>query len=362
MSFLRKATHSGTETSGWYSADASVCSKLFAAYFRQYDVADAFSERFALVMNRSTHGPRRVAGIIGPHAGMRFSGPSNHVAYRQLEAYIRSMPVNPIRRVFLLGPSHRKYIRGIEVSQASAYETPFGAMAVDAAMCQHIVSSCREANISCGSMTKETDEDEHSLEMHMPFVAHAFKDVSFPVTVTPILVGELSKNDQAGVAAILAPLFASKENLFVISTDFCHWGSRFRYTKHYQPEMFPSIDDAVRAMDLEGTRHLANRDVVGWEKYLKETGNTICGRSPLSLLLRTMNVSETPEPKQSSSTGIFGSLFNRKSSTSAGEAPEGTAAVGSQRYDVAFVHYAKSGHLDSEADSSVSYASAVVFD
>ena len=30
----------------------------------------------------------------------------------------------------------------------------------------------------------------------------------------------------------LAPYLDDPGNLFVISSDFCHWGSRFRYTHH----------------------------------------------------------------------------------------------------------------------------------
>jgi MEMO1 family protein len=30
--------------------------------------------------------------------------------------------------------------------------------------------------------------------------------------------------------AILAPYLADPQNLVVVSSDFCHWGQRFRYT------------------------------------------------------------------------------------------------------------------------------------
>lgn len=33
--------------------------------------------------------------------------------------------------------------------------------------------------------------------------------------------------DYAHVTRILAPYFEDEENLFVISSDFCHWGSRY---------------------------------------------------------------------------------------------------------------------------------------
>lgn len=56
---------------------------------------------------------------------------------------------------------------------------------------------------------------------------HRFKD-SF--TIIPILVGSLSPDREALYGRLLAPYMADPQTLFVISSDFCHWGQRFRYT------------------------------------------------------------------------------------------------------------------------------------
>lgn len=51
-------------------------------------------------------------------------------------------------------------------------------------------------------------------------------------TVIPILVGSLSPDREAHYGKILSKYLSDPSNLFVISSDFCHWGQRFRYT-HY---------------------------------------------------------------------------------------------------------------------------------
>lgn len=56
---------------------------------------------------------------------------------------------------------------------------------------------------------------------------YRFKD-SF--TIIPILVGSLSPEREALYGRLLAPYMADPQTLFVISSDFCHWGQRFRYT------------------------------------------------------------------------------------------------------------------------------------
>jgi predicted class III extradiol MEMO1 family dioxygenase len=35
---------------------------------------------------------------------------------------------------------------------------------------------------------------------------------------------------EARYGALLSPYLSDPANLFIISSDFCHWGSRFRYT------------------------------------------------------------------------------------------------------------------------------------
>jgi hypothetical protein len=42
----------------------------------------------------------------------------------------------------------------------------------------------------------------------------------------------LAHRSEARYGALLAPYIADPFNLFIISSDFCHWGSRFSYT-HY---------------------------------------------------------------------------------------------------------------------------------
>ena len=43
-------------------------------------------------------------------------------------------------------------------------------------------------------------------------------------TVVPIMVGELKGDGGVNYGKILSPYLEDPENLFVISSDFCHWG------------------------------------------------------------------------------------------------------------------------------------------
>lgn len=84
-------------------------------------------------------------------------------------------------------------------------------------------------------MSVSQDEDEHSLEMHLPYIYAIFstytppnptieqwKDDIIPALV-PIMVGATNASREKEYGKLLAPYVAKPENLFIISSDFCHW-------------------------------------------------------------------------------------------------------------------------------------------
>src|SRR5688500_9972363 len=66
--------------------------------------------------------------VIAPHAGYIYSGPVAASVYARL-APLRGC----IRRVVLVGPAHRVYVRGAAVPSATAFASPLGEVALDAA-------------------------------------------------------------------------------------------------------------------------------------------------------------------------------------------------------------------------------------
>jgi Memo-like protein len=66
-----------------------------------------------------------------------------------------------------------------------------------------------------------------SIEMHLPYVKKRMG--AAPCAVVAIMVGATSESAEAKYGALLAPYLADPANFFIISSDFCHWGARFRY-------------------------------------------------------------------------------------------------------------------------------------
>jgi len=77
-------------------------------------------------------------------------------------------------------------------------------------------------------LSNKEDENEHSIELQLPFISKIFNNIK----IIPILIGEISNYKLFSKS--IGSLFENDKTLFVISSDFCHWGKRFRYT--YLPE------------------------------------------------------------------------------------------------------------------------------
>lgn len=63
----------------------------------------------------------------------------------------------------------------------------------------------------------------------------------------PVLVGSLSPEREASYGRIFARYLAEPQNLFIISSDFCHWGQRFRYT--YYDRNWGEIHQSITRLD-----------------------------------------------------------------------------------------------------------------
>ena len=79
-------------------------------------------------------------------------------------------------------------------------------------------------------MELDDDEAEHSMEMHTPYIQHVFNNNSGSnnaIKLVPILVGALSFGSEQKYGQLLSPFLEDMENVFVISSDFCHWGYEY---------------------------------------------------------------------------------------------------------------------------------------
>lgn len=108
----------------------------------------------------------------------------------------------------------------------------------------------------------------------------SFKD---QFTIVPILVGSLNPEQEAQYGSLLAKYFMDPTNLFVISSDFCHWGQRFSYT-YYDRSCGP-IHKCIEQLDKQGMDIIETLSPTAFTEYLRKYNNTICGRHPIGVML-----------------------------------------------------------------------------
>jgi MEMO1 family protein len=143
--------------------------------------------------------------LVVPHAGYIYSGSVAARAYDELAA-----ARGRVRRVVLLGPTHRVAVRGLAVPSAEAFATPLGPVRID-----------RDAIASVRDLPQVVVSDaahalEHSLEVQLPFLQKMLGDFA----LAPFAVGTAGVQQ---VAQVLERLWGGPETLIVISTDMSHY-------------------------------------------------------------------------------------------------------------------------------------------
>lgn len=143
--------------------------------------------------------------LVCPHAGTIYSGKTAGIGYRQLAARRQA-----IRRVVLLGPTHRVGVRGLAVPTVDAFATPLGTIAIDQAG--------REMLLGLPQVVASDPPHalEHSLEVQLPFLQRQLEQFS----LLPLAVGDASPDQ---VAAVLDAVWGGAETLIVVSSDLSHY-------------------------------------------------------------------------------------------------------------------------------------------
>ncbi len=148
---------------------------------------------------------RAPKAIIAPHAGYIYSGPVAASVYALLEP-ARAL----IRRVVLLGPTHRVAVRGLALPEADGFATPLGTIELDRAA---IVALRQLPQVTASG---RAHAGEHSLEVHLPFL----QTVLERFTLVPLAVGNAAPEE---VAQVLDVLWGGPETLIVVSSDLSHY-------------------------------------------------------------------------------------------------------------------------------------------
>jgi AmmeMemoRadiSam system protein B len=205
----------------FYPGDASELRDVVSGYLRQHSAATSSTPPKALIV---------------PHAGYVYSGGIAAAAYATVASLRQT-----IRRIVLIGPSHRVYLRGMAVPAATSFATPLGNIEID----QTLKASLLQSGAVIESDTPHAQE--HSLEVQLPFLQLLFDDF----TLLPLVLGSVAPEH---VAAALANVWGDSTTLVLVSSDLSHYHA---YTQAQQ------IDAATSAAILRRDTMLAGEQACG---------------------------------------------------------------------------------------------------
>ena len=163
--------------------------------------------------------------IIAPHAGYIYSGFTANSAYRLIDT-------SAVKRVVVIGPSHRVFINGASVAMQEDSESPCGDLGVDRAYSRDLIDRYDFLGF------QEDAHSEHSTETQVPFIKYYFNDVK----IVEIVYGDIAYQK---LSPIIEEALRDEETFVVISTDLSHF-----YTLEEARELDAICLKAVENMDI----------------------------------------------------------------------------------------------------------------
>lgn len=145
--------------------------------------------------------------LIVPHAGYPYSGPIAASGYARLAAARRT-----IRRVVLIGPTHRARVAGLATSSADYFATPLGDVPIDRDAVSQVLS------LPQVHVADAAHAQEHCLEVHLPFLQVLLDQFR----IVPLLASRTTTDE---IAEVFELLWGGPETLIVISSDLSHYHS-----------------------------------------------------------------------------------------------------------------------------------------
>jgi AmmeMemoRadiSam system protein B len=204
-------------------------------------------------------GPRKVVGLVSPHAGYMYSGPVAAHGFALLAQ--DGMPSS----VVVVGPNHTGIGSGVSIMVSGRWRTPLGDVEIDGQLASSIK---RSSDI--------IDEDvaahagEHSLEVQLPFLQHLFGD---KFKIVPICMMMQDEETSEEVASAIAEAAAKKDVVVIASTDFTH----------YEPQRSAVVKngkaiDKILALDWRGLM-----------RTIEDENISMCGYGPVSVMLKAVS-------------------------------------------------------------------------
>jgi AmmeMemoRadiSam system protein B len=201
------------------------------------------------------NGPRKIIGLICPHAGYMYSGAVAANAYYEL-----AQDGKP-DTVVILGPNHTGYGSGLALMNEGIWRTPLGDVEIDGETANNIVQETRLVDVD-----DLAHRFEHSIEVQLPFLQYLYGS-EFKFVPICFQMQDLSSAVEIGMA--LVEVLSSKNAVVIASSDMTH----------YEPQK------NAEAKDLEALKAVEALDEKMFYSIIRTRNVTACGYGPIAAVI-----------------------------------------------------------------------------
>jgi len=199
--------------------------------------------------------PRKIVGLICPHAGYQYSGPVAAHAFYELA--IDGKPDT----VVLLGPNHTGYGSSLSLMNEGVWRTPLGDVEIDTKLANEI-----KQESSLLDLDELAHRYEHSIEVQLPFLqflyGNAFK-------IVPICFLMQDYDSAAEVGRALEEVLEPTNTVVIASSDMTHYETA----------------KAATTKDQAALKAVTNMDAKRFYEIVQKQNITACGYAPITALV-----------------------------------------------------------------------------
>ena len=158
--------------------------------------------------SKSTESSEKIFGVICPHAGYVYSGPTACHSYKSISS------LNP-ELVIIIGPNHFGVGKDAATMIEAQWQTPLGMVQVDSDAAQEIVEKSRFIEIDNYSHSQD-----HSLEVQVPMLQSTLSNT---FQILPIILRAQDLETARDVGDAVAQIAKKRNAIIVASSDFTHY-------------------------------------------------------------------------------------------------------------------------------------------
>jgi len=223
-------------------------------------INESFTSKFgpgALPLGKRT---KNIIGIIAPHAGYTFSGACAAWGYKEIaESKFPDLFI-------ILGLSHTGFNSCVT---SQDFKTPFGLVQTDKEFIKHLTENSDLAEDDAAH------NQEHSIEVQIPFLQFVNKDRLKEIKIAPIIVSyDLNYKK---IANSIMKTISNKTVCVIASSDFTHYGTNYGYMPFTS-----DVKENLYKLDKEAIDFITKMDSDGFLNYTEEKEATICGKYPIA--------------------------------------------------------------------------------